>query len=522
MSQIVETRSGQLAGDEENGVFVFRGVAYAEPPVGFLRWMPPEPVKPWSGVRSATEFGPVSHQLRVAPNELFANILRVPGNHSEDCLNLNVWTPGLDDAQRPVMVWIHPGGTEFGAGSQPNYDGRSLALRGDVVVVTINFRLGGFGFLNLNEVTDGRIPSTGNEGTLDQIAALEWVRDNIAAFGGDPGNVTIFGESSGSFQCATLLASPLAAGLFHRAILQSSAAHTAQTVESATRVARLFLKHLGIRASDVDAIRAITPEQIVQASTALVGLMLEDDPSRGIMHYHSVVDGKVLMDMPIEAIRRGAANDVSLLAGTNLDEKRIGLAFDPPTIAAGTSIPQPLTEAHIPTLLGLTREAYWTDEIVDTYRISREKHGEPAEPIDLLIAIETDRVLRIPTIRLLEAKQTHATPGFGYLFTYRSPVLDGRLRACHSLEMGFIFGTHDDTFCGTGPEADLMSRNMQDAWASFARTGDPSCESAGAWPAYGSGRETMVLNSTCELVNAPYDEERQVWDRIPEKELGLM
>lgn len=522
VAPIVRTRAGKLEGCAEDGLFVFRGVRYAEPPVGPRRWMAPEPVKPWDGVQPAKGFGSVAPQQEQPITEIQKSILLVREPHSEDCLFLNVWTPGLDDARRPVMMWIHPGGWEFGAGSQPNYDGSAPARRGDVVVVTINFRLGALGFLNLNEVTGGKIPSTGNEGTLDHIAALQWINENIAAFGGDPDNVTVFGSSSGAAHVATLLATPLAEGLIHRAILQSVGAHTAHTVENATRVARLLLKQLDLDPRDVDGLRAVPPEKFAYATMPLIATMREQNPELGIMHYHSVVDGKVLFDKPIDALRKGASSNVPVLAGTNLDEKRIGLGSETPSIAAGSTVPMPLEESHIPALLGLGPQPYWTQELVETYRISRQKHGEPSEPLDLLIAIETDRVLRMPTIRVLEAKQSHRRPGYGYLFTWKSPVLGGRLRACHSLENPFIFGTYDDSFCGSGPDADTMARNMQDAWSAFARNGNPSCESVGEWPSYGEHRETMILDKTCELVNAPFDDERRAWDDIPDHELALM
>jgi len=214
---IIETTAGKLKGLFEDGLYVFKGIPYAEPPTGKLRWMPPEPRKPWRGVRSALKFGAISVQKQINPGTQFQTI----EPFSEDCLFLNVWTPGLDNARRPVLFWIHGGGFQSGAGSLPLYRGSLLAKRGDVVVVTINYRVGVFGFMNWYEITGGKIPASGNEGLLDQMLALKWVQDNIARFGGDPDNVTVFGESAGSMSISCMLSMDQARGLFQKAIMES-------------------------------------------------------------------------------------------------------------------------------------------------------------------------------------------------------------------------------------------------------------------------------------------------------------
>src|SRR5271166_1230387 len=262
MSSIVSTGCGKLDGDEQDGLLVFKGVPFAAVPDGPRRWLPPEKPATWTGVRDARRFGAVAPQNPVTNQALAA--MKIEQAQSEDCLNLNLWTPGLDGARRPVMVWIHGGGFTIGAGSQEIYNGAALAKRGDVVVVTINYRLGPLGFLRLADVTNGRIPSTGNEGLLDQIAALEWVRDNIGEFGGDPGNVTIFGESAGGMSVGTLLAAPPARGLFHKAIPQSGACHTGAPRELSNRNAERIMSRLG--AASVEAIRALTPEQLLKGT----------------------------------------------------------------------------------------------------------------------------------------------------------------------------------------------------------------------------------------------------------------
>jgi para-nitrobenzyl esterase len=228
METIVKTDAGKVEGYQQRGLYVFKGMPYAAPPVGERRWLPPGAAEPWSGVRQAQSSAAIAPQNMAQGGFLDLNQRPAAEPQSEDCLYLNVWTPGLDDAHRPVLFWIHGGGFTGGSGSSPVYKGSRLSSRGNVVVVTTNYRLGPLGFLNLNEITGGKIPATGNEGLLDQVAALEWVRSNITSFGGDPGNVTIFGESAGGMSVGCLLAVPQAKGLFRRAILQSGAANTAR------------------------------------------------------------------------------------------------------------------------------------------------------------------------------------------------------------------------------------------------------------------------------------------------------
>ncbi|MGC1192301.1 MAG: carboxylesterase family protein, partial [Candidatus Binatus sp.] len=286
MSATVSIRQGKLEGDDQSGLLVFKGIPFAAAPAGARRWLAPEKPASWTGVRDARRFGAVAHQNRVMLTALSAMV--VDGEQSEDCLSLNVWTPALDGKRRPVMVWIHGGAFTIGSGSQALYDGSVLARRGDVVLVTVNYRLGPLGYLRLADVTGGKIPSTGSEGMLDQVAALEWVRDNIAEFGGDPGNVTIFGESAGGMSVGTLLAMPAARGLFHKAIPQSGACHTGSPVARANRTAERVLSRLGVNPGDAAALRALTPAQL------LTGTMLADgktpDPELG-MAYQPCIDG---------------------------------------------------------------------------------------------------------------------------------------------------------------------------------------------------------------------------------------
>jgi para-nitrobenzyl esterase len=279
---IVDTRSGKIEGFERDGVHVFRGIPYAAPPVGTRRWHLPQPEEPWEGVRNATEFSAQSAQSPFAMTQLFGGAEPVV---SEDSLYLNVYTPACDDARRPVMVWIHGGAFVWGSGDTPWYDGTNFALHGDVVVVTINYRLGPFGFLHLADLFDGEFSGSGNLGIADQIAALEWVRDCIAAFGGDPGHVTVFGESAGGGSIGTLLGTPSAQGLFTGAIPQSGAASWVSTAERATTVAARLVERLGVKPGDVDALLATSMDAVIDAMPGFV----EDGVSA--LPFQPVVDG---------------------------------------------------------------------------------------------------------------------------------------------------------------------------------------------------------------------------------------
>ena len=318
MPPIANTRYGQLEGVGEDGLSVFRGVPFAAPPVGDLRFRAPRPPEAWDGVRDATEFASMSMQTFTPGIELLG---AWEGPVGEDCLTLNVWTPGLDDAARPVMVWIHGGGFSGGSGSTPIYDGRRLAQRGDVVVVTINYRLGALGSFYNPALTDGDDPHSGNYGMRDQVAALEWVRDHIAGFGGDPNNVTIFGESAGGMSVGVLLGAAEAEGLFHRAIPQSGAGHHSLPVDMATEVGRRFCAVLEVNPEDAATLRSIPVQDVLDAQNAL---MADPETSaltgRFLMAFSPVVEGGFLETLPIDAVRNGRSKDVDLLCGTIEDE----------------------------------------------------------------------------------------------------------------------------------------------------------------------------------------------------------
>jgi len=509
---IVTTTSGKIQSTYSKGLYKFPGVPYAAPPIGKRRWLPPEPPEVWSGVRPAQRFATIAPQN---PNEIQLLNPPQPEPQDEDCLYLNIWTPGLDDAHRPVMVWIHGGGFTTGSGSSLAYNGRTLSTRGSAVIVTINYRLGTLGFLNLNEVTRGNIPATGNEGLLDQAFALEWVHDNITAFGGDPDNVTIFGESAGGMSVGTLLALPKARGLFHKAIPQSGAAHTASSMERAVRVTNVFLDILGMKSGDTEGLRSLTVERLLAAQKELAAKAI--DPGSGfggLLPLQPVVDGKVLPQLPIDAIASGSADNIPILVGTNLEEWKLFGGMDQSIYT--------LDEASLSSRLQWLIPTGDVPGFIEAYRKARGKRGQSTTPVELFMAIQTDNAFRMPAIRLAESHSHRHQPAYVYLFTWTSPLMGGILGACHALELGFVFGTYDPNFSGSGPEADALASNIQDAWLAFARTGDPSCQSLGKWPQYGDSRETMLLGREFKVVAAPYDEERRAWEAIPDTVIGTV
>lgn len=504
---IVETRSGRIEGTEEDGLQVFRGVPFARPPVGPLRFAAPEREAPWTGVRKAQEFGFSAPQNSMA--------LPLPGMDvgamDEDCLYLNIYTPAADGERRPVMVWIHGGGFVIGSGSQPVYGGGPLARRGDAVVVTLNYRLGPLGFLYLEDLCPGLEGAVGNAGIRDQVAALEWVKENIASFGGDPENVTIFGESAGAMSVGTLLGAPSAAGLFQRAIAQSGAAHNAHTRETANEVARQFLKTLGTTPDEAAAkLRSIPPDKLLDTQQQTV---LNLGASVGMLPFQPLVDDSFLLDPPLAAIEAGRARNIDLLLGTNLDEWKL-FGFLDPGLA---QLDEAGLIARLAPQLGDETAA---KRVVETYREAR-KGGEANTPKELFFAIETDRVFRIPAIRLAEAQQRHNDAVFMYLFTWESPMMGGALGACHAVELAFAFGQTGaeggEQFIGVGPEVERLSEQLMDAWLAFARTGDPSHAGLpdGRWPAYErTRRATLRLGRESICENAPNDLEREAWQGL--------
>jgi para-nitrobenzyl esterase len=497
---VVTTKSGKIAGSYENGLYVFKGIPYAAPPVGERRWMPPQPVKNWDGVREAKEFGAIAPQT-VMPLGPFGQAPQPP--QSEDCLFLNVWTPGLDKEKRPVMVWIHGGAFTLGSGSDPMYDSGILPKRGNIVLVTINYRLGMLGFLRLKDVTGGKTPATGNEGMMDQVAALKWVKDNIAAFGGDPDNITVFGESAGAISIAYLMAMPSARGLFHKAILESGSGDFAISLGDANANGRLFLETAGIKEGDAKAVQALTPPQLLEIEKKMIAGRLGKGKNPEVTVSAPVVDKEKIPDEIIELARQGYSKEIPTLVGTNLNEWKLFTMMEPGF--------EKIDEAGMLGRLNATMSVNDARTLVAAYRQARAGRGELTTPAEIFTAIFGDCMFRMPGLVLTETQQSNQQAAYNYLFTWKSPAMGGVLGACHGLEIGFVFGVYDEMFFGSGPEADKLAKCIQDAWLAFAHTGDPSCESIGRWPVYGSKRMTMILDKECHVEAAPYEEERRAW-----------
>ena len=501
---IVETVAGKVEGLERDGVLQFRGIPYAYAD----RFRPPEPALPWAGVLDATSFGPSAPQEPSATDALFGVEAQ---EYGEDCLVVNVVTPAADDTARPVMVWIHGGGFTNGSGRSPYYNATRLALDGDVVVVTVNYRLGALGFLYLDHLA-GDLTGSGVNGIRDQIEALRWVRDNIAGFGGDPGRVTIFGESAGAMSVGTLLAAPEAAGLFHAAALQSGAGENVLAPETAMRVTEQVLAHLELTPADVEQLLDLPVHEILTAqSTAMAAaLTSRPDPRRPSSGYLQlpfapVVDGGLLTRPPLDAVRAGSAAGIPLVVGTTADEWNLFAIQD----SLGDIGPERLRRRLV-RMLGDDR----ADVAVELYRAARPT----AHSSKLWCAMLTDRVFRMPAVRLAEAQLAHTPDVSMYRFDYRSTAFGGVAGACHAIEIPFVFDTVEHQgvqtlLGGIDDGTRRLARRCSAAWATFARTGRRPAHDDLDWPAYDlSRRATCVLDREPTVLDDPEGDIRAFWN----------
>lgn len=496
---IVETKSGRIQGLSEKGLKIFKGIPYGEPPIGELRFRPSIPRKPWTQVLDGTKFGPITPQ-RVdtffAPDSEWEQ-------SEKDCLTLNVWTPATDDRRRPVLFWIHGGGLSFGSGAWD--DGAALARRGNVVVVTINYRVGIFGYLFVkNEIA--------NVGQSDQINALKWVRDHIETFGGDPDNVTIFGESAGGVAVCSLMAMPGAKGLFRRVISQSGVCHPLSHHPPLDKNTDIILSELGLKEFNLKDLQNLPARKIVEAGTKLE---LEARQKGRNFPYGIFVDGTTLPEHPLEAIRKGWARDIALIVGTNRDEAKLYTAMRPPE--KGFDETGLLKSVHrIMRVLG--RDEDLTKQVIETYKQARGGKG-PVDPLSILDAFMTDFRFRIPAIRWAEAQSQHQSGVFSCLFTYQSPAMGGVLGACHALEIPFVFGTLGEKerkiYPKRSAETDALSGKMMEAWISFARSGNPAHKNIPSWAPYDlNKRSTMIWGSEVKLQEDPFSQERMIWEGL--------
>ena len=512
MHPMVTTQLGRLQGRDEGGVAVFRGVPYAQPPVGDRRLRPPEPCAPWQHTRPARRFGPSSLQHAPVSRLIQAMIGAGSAGQSEDCLYLNVWTPGLDGRRRPVLVWFHGGAFVMGSGSTGLYAGRHLAARGDAVVVTLNYRLGALGFLDLKAVGGGaEAPS--NLGLRDQVAALRWVHENIEAFGGDPERVTVFGESAGGMSVGTLLGTPSAHGFFQRAILQSGAAHNVSTRQQARRVTENFLAKLRIDPEHPDRLWSRESREILtaqRATTSELGLGL------GTLPWQPSVDGDVLPRAPLEALAEGDAAGVPTLVGSNLDEWNLFMLGDRKGRRMNEASLRRRLARVLPGVTALGEPL--ADRAYAAYRRSLRRQ-DSTEPRERWVSFQSDRIFHAPAVRVADLQSASGAPTWSYLFSWAPPLVARWVGACHGLEIPFVFGTLGQATwlpsIGATPAARRLARRIQDAWIGFARCGEPGHEGLPDWPKADSmTRPTLNLDRHCRIDENPHARGVEFWQEL--------
>jgi para-nitrobenzyl esterase len=505
---VVETVAGRVRGTVVEGILAFKTVPYAASTAGANRFLAPQPLTPWSGVRDCSEFSGRAPQAGLAPppRPELADFSGAPdpSPETEDCLTLNVWTPAADGAKRPVMVWFHGGAFSYGNANAPRLRGTRLARQQDVVVVCVNQRLNVFGHLDLSGVGGERFRESGNAGTLDMVAALEWVRDNIAAFGGDPGCVTIFGESGGGGKVSVLLAMPTAKGLFHRAIIQSGAVVRLRTRERALALTDCLLRHLGV---SVDALADLPAAALLAAvGPAQAALGPSPTPLFDRYPFGPVVDGDVVPAHPFDPLASAVQADIPLIIGDMKDETANFLA---PVEKVWN---RTLTEAEMIERVAPIAGDH-TPRVVDLYTRLYPK----LNPAERLIAITTDTNFRIRSLVLAQRRAALGRgPVWMYSFEWETPVLDGRLKAPHAMDVPFTFNTLDLTNAtGGSAAAQSLAATMSGVWAAFARTGRPEHPSIPAWPMYDAeDRATLVLDVPCRIDHDPRGEARTLWQEI--------
>jgi para-nitrobenzyl esterase len=503
---ITTTTGGKVEGrelvDGPAPILQFRNVPYAASTGGANRYLPAQPVQPWDGVRDCTEFGPTAPQ---PPSPLEAMLGGTPLPQSEDCLSLTVTTPGLDGA-RPVLVWIHGGAFTAGTGATPWYDGERFARNGDVVVVSINYRLGSLGFLHVGHLLGEAYADAGSAGIADQVAALEWVRDNIAAFGGDPSRVTIFGESAGGMSVGSLLGSPRARGLFTTAIAQSGAAQNASSPDHAAEVTAEVLAELGLTEGGAEGLLTVELDKLLAAQNVATTKVTASRGLGGIngggLPFQPMAQTPTLPQQPLDAIRAGNAADVRVITGTTTEEwKLFGMML--------RAMQEPLDADHLTARLTKALGP-GSDALLERYNANRP--GQAAD--DVWSALVTDFVFRIPAIRMLEAQLEHRPDVFLYEFDHKSTAWGGALGACHALEIPFVFdNTHQPGVAALvgdiGEPEQALATEMNSAWLAAARGEEP-------WERYDAERRATRRfgGATPGVLDDPAGDERELWAEL--------
>jgi len=501
----VETKYGMVRGSERSGIRSFLGLRFAQAPTAEKRFLPPLPPEPWTGVFDATRRAPAAPQYSVP---VFSWLNAAGGATGDDCLALNVWTPGVD-GRRPVMVWIHGGGFLVGSGGTPLYDGSALARRGDLVVVTINYRLGALGYAHLGLIDEQSFPGATNIGVRDQIAALTWVHDNIAQFGGDPDNVTVFGQSAGAMSIGALLGAAPARALIRRAICQSGAAHHVLDHDEGREVAHTFLETLGERRATPASLARIPLRRLLAAQHTTMTRLVDQ---RRLMVFLPVVDGDLIREQPLDAVRAGHTADIPILIGTTLDEWRLFRIIDEGFFRMSEN---DLVSRFSEALRRETDDPILLRAAIGDFRRALQSRGAATRPGDVWCEFQSARVMHYPATRLAEAQHEGGGRAHSYLFTWRPPLMPRALGACHAIDVPFVFGsiTHPlaRPFTGFGGGAASLSAKMQHSWIGFARNGDPDQALLPSWSPYDPRtRNTMLFGDRCEISNAPLEDERRL------------
>ena len=495
---VATTVAGKVKGyvNTELGIFTFKGLHYGESTEGSWRFKPPRAIASWNGTKDAVTYGPTCPQLNlgILPEAETRNTSQEPPQN-EDCLVLNVFTPGLQ-GQCPVMVWLHGGG--FASGSGTLYDGTRLAKRGDIVVVTINHRLNVFGYLDLEDVGGKDFEGSGMAGMLDIELALKWVRNNIGAFGGDPNNVTIFGESGGGAKVSTLLAMPSSKGLFHKGIIESGPGIRGVPREEGTEIARNLMAKLNI--TDGRKLQGIPVEDLLGAISPR-----SEGPRVSGMRLSPVVDGKFLPVHPFDPVASPTAAGIPIIIGTNKDEALLFLGRDPKR----DSLTEEELMERLKPMLGEK-----TNDVLAVYKSSRPN----ASPFDILVAISSEN-FRLGSITLAERQAAASSaPVYMYLFDFE---INNRLKAAHAMEIAFVFSGATARGLSTRPETAQVETDMSEAWIAFARTGNPNYPGSPHWPAYTTkDRATMVFDAVSRAINDPRRRERLSWEGINRSRFG--
>ena len=504
----IETNYGRIRGLESSGIHTFRGIPFAAPVAGIRRFLPPSAPEPWSGVRDCTHYGEAVPQISLP---MFSFINLAAGRLGEDCLSVSVWTPGLDDARRPVLVWIHGGGFLIGAGSTPMYNGRALARRGDAVVVTINYRLGALGYGHLGTIFGEEFAESTNLGVRDQIAALEWVRDHIERFGGDPENVTVFGQSAGAMSTCTLLASPRARSLFRRVICMSGAGSQVLERDVAEGVAREFVSRLGGPPPSHRSLAQIPMSDILHAQNETMAEMAN---ICRLMVFTPFVDGEIVTEQPLDAVRAGATRDVEIMTGTTLEEWKLfrmmdpgvrGISWDDVRDRFGLMFHESFPGAPSP------------ERAMRLWRDALQGRSAADSPNEAWCAFQSGRVFHHPCAQLAEAQDAAGGLAYRYLVTWRAPAMRRALGAAHAIDVPFVFGAVGSTLAlpltGFSGAAQALEQNMQTAFLRFAECGNPAHDGLPEWSTYDAeARATMILGREFLLDDGPLERERVLFE----------